>query len=450
MAGELYLSNLAGNFDYQQILDQMYAVKSIKIQQYQVREQTLQAKVSALGKFNSLLSGFKSAVEPLFDDTIFDTKSVAVSDDSKISASISDETLVDSGTSFDVSVVQLPENDIWLSQSGVSSLDTAVATTGGTLQISYGGSVVATIDYDTDLGTDTPSTLQEIADAINSQQEDVKATVFFDGTNYRLLLSGNSTGADNTISITEIGGGDLLDVLQLGDNYTSSHVQTAQDAIIEIYGAQLTSPNGVFNDVVPGLSITAKDLTTTPVNVSVSNDYSKIKSALSSIVDAYNKIVDFISQNTGKGGVLAGDTTLSTIRSTIFSKLAPLSKFGIFDVDDNTGHISLNSENLDKALNDNFDAIKEAVTVDLKNNLQDYLDYLTGPTGPITSEQNAYNRQIDYIEKQIDFTNEMIKREMESLKKQLIQTQLFMAKMQDVQARLAQTFTSLNTSTQNK
>ncbi len=439
MAGELSISNLVGGFDYQQILDQMYSLKSVQIQYYQQRESELQNKKSALSSFDSLLENFQDVANDLFDDSIFQQKAVSVSDESAVKVTITDPTAVDA-SSFDVSVIQTAKKDVWLSQAGVSDETAPVATTAGTLQISYGGDVVATIDYDTDTSTDTPSTIQEIANAINSAQDKVRATVFFDGTNYRLLLSGEDTGADNTISVTETGGGDLLDVLQLGDNYTASHVQTAQDAVIEIYGTQVSSPTNDFTDVIPGMTITAEAPTTSPVSVTVDHDYSKVKDNLQKLVEAYNSIVDFVKQYTDKDGALSGDFTLQDIRSTLFDKLDPLFQLGLFDVDKDTGHLSINSSKLDEVLSTDPKSLEDALTDDLKNNLYDYLIYVTGVDGPIQTEENSYDNQINYIEDQIDLTNKRISEEIESMKKQLVQLQVYMAQMQEVQAKITQTF----------
>ncbi|WP_456426369.1 flagellar filament capping protein FliD [Desulfurobacterium sp.] len=454
MAGELYLSNLVGGFDYQQILDQMYSIKSVQIQYYQQRESELQNKKSALSSFDSLLEKFQDVANDLFDDSIFEQKSVSVSNESAVNVTITDPTAVDA-SSFDLSVVQTAKKDVWLSQAGVSDETAAVATTAGTLQISYGGDVVATIDYDADTSTDTPSTIQEIANAINAAQDKVKATVFFDGTNYRLLLSGADTGANNTISITETGGGDLLDVLQLGDAYVNSHVQTAQDAIIEIYGTQVSSSTNDFTSVIPGMTITVETPTSSPVTVTIDHDYSQVKDNLQKLVEAYNSIVDFVKEYTGKDGALSGDFTLQDIRSTLFDKLDPLFQLGIFEVDKDTGHLSIDTSKVDEILSTNPGSLEDALTKDLKDNLYDYLIYITGVDSPISTEQQSYDNQINYIEDQIELTNKRISEEIESMKKQLVQLQLYMAQMQEVQARITQTFgtpsiipgTSVNTTT---
>ncbi len=446
MAGELYLSNLSGGFDYQQILDQMYSIKSVQIQYYQQRESELQNKKSALGSFDSLVEDFKGVMNDLFNPNIFEKKAVSVSDDTKVDVTVTDSTAVEA-TSFDLSVLQTAQKDVWLSQSGVSDSTAAVATTSGTLQISYGGNVVATVNYDTDTTTDTPSTIQEVANAINGAQSDVKATVFFDGTNYRLLLSGADTGSESTVSVAEVGGGDFLDILQLGDNYVDSHVQTAQNAVVEIYGTQVTSSTNNFTDAIPGMTISVKAPTSSPVSVNIDNDYTDVESNLQSMVEKYNSIVDFIKQYTGKDGALSGNFTLQDIRSTIFDKLDPLFQLNLLNVDKDTGHLSINSTEMDNLLTNDPQTLETTLTDSLKDNFYDYLLYVTGTDSPISLTQKSYDNQISSIEDQIDLTNKRITQEMETLKKQLVDLQLYMSQMQDVQARISQTFgTSTTTS----
>ena len=189
MAGELYISNLVGTFDYQQILSLYYQSQSAPIQFLKQREDTINQKITALNEFKSDIEGLYDAFNSLTSTTILDQKEVSVSNPEVLSAEVSDPLSAQPG-SVSVTVDALAKNDVWLSQSGVSDLSSAVATTAGEIQISYAGQVVATVDYDAD-ATDSayPSTLTEIADAINEAQDKVKASVIYDGSQYRLLLS---------------------------------------------------------------------------------------------------------------------------------------------------------------------------------------------------------------------------------------------------------------------
>jgi len=437
MAGELYISNLVGTFDYQQILSLYYQSQSAPIQFLKQREDIINQKITALNEFKSDIEGLYDAFNSLTSTTILDQKEVSVSNPEVLSAEVSDPLSAQPG-SVSVTVDALAKNDVWLSQSGVSDLSSAVATKAGEIQISYAGQVVATVDYDAD-ATDSayPSTLTEIADAINEAQDKVKASVIYDGSQYRLLLSGADTGAANTISVTETGNGDLLDQLQLGDDYSASHVQTAQDAQIEVYGATITSDTNTFDDALPGLKLTVNSLGTS--TVTVTQDFKPFEDALNKFVDAYNKIVDFIHDKAGKDGVLSGDTSLYMIRSAILSKMDPLFQLGILSVDKDTGHVTVDSDKLNELLTTDPTAVKDALS-QLKDSMQDYLLFLEGPDSPVSTEIKNYNNQVSSIEDQIDFLNKNLKEQMEMLKQQLIQVQLLQAQMEEVKAKLTSVF----------
>ncbi len=443
MAGEIYLSNLSNQFDYQSILDKYEELKNYQVALLQEKEYKIYDKKYAYQSYSDLINTFNGSFEKLTDTALLDQKSVAVSNETVLKATVTDPAKV-TQTNISITSNQLAQNDVWLSQSGVADKDTsAVATTAGTIEISYAGNVVASINYDTDTADTTqPSTLQEIADAINAAQDSVNASVFFDGTNYRLLLSGKDTGADNTVSITETGGGDLLDQLQLGSNYSASNVQAAQNAQIDIYGQTVESSTNRFDNVIDGLSIELLSTSADAVDVTVSSDYEPLKNSLQEFVDGYNAIVDFVTQYTAQDAPLSGDSFPQQVRSSIFNQFDPLFELGILEVDYTTGKVSINSSELDNQLATNPDNVRTKLE-DLNTGLKPYMDYITGYDSPFKDKDKSFDRQITYIEDSIASLVQRIDAEMAILKDQFVWLDQFLAEMNDVSARLA----SLNTTT---
>ena len=437
MAGEIFISNLAGSFDYQQILSLYYQSKVAPIQLLQQQESRLDNRISALKDFESKLNSFYDAFNKLTSTTLLEEKKINVSSPEVLSATVVDPSKAVEGN-YQVKVNQLAKNDVWLSQAGVSDLSSAVSTSDGQITIKYAGEKVAVIDYDTDTDDSTkPTTLTEIAQAINDAQDKVKASVIYDGSSYRLLLTGKDTGKDSTVSISETGNGDLLEQLQLGDDYSDSHVQSAQDAQIEIYGATITSSTNTFSNAIPGVKLIVNSLGTSTVEVS--KDYDPFKETLSSLIDAYNSLVDFVKENAGKEGVLSGDNTLYTIRSGILSRLQPLFNLGLLEVDKDTGHLSLDLEKLDSLLEDSPETLKNTVS-QLKDSLQDYLLFLVSPDSPVESEIKSLNEQKERVEERIDDLNKMLNEQIEIFKKQLIQVQLLQEQMEQLRAKIASAF----------
>ena len=433
MAGEIYISNL-GSFDYQTILQMYYQANSLPIQMLQSQEAQLDSKINAYKEFESKIESFYDAFNTL-TSTPVEGKILNVVGDA-VSAQITDELKAIPGN-YTVTVDRLAENDIWLSQNG-KSLDEAVATADGTLQISYAGEVVATIDYDTDVDdTSKPSTLQEIVDAINSAQDKVRASLVYDGSSYYLLLMGKDTGAQNTIELQEVGSGDLLDQLQIGDDYSDSHVQTASDAEVTVFGKTLTSPDNTFADAIPGVTFTANAVGS--ATIEIKNDTSEFEDALNKFIQAYNDIVDFVQKEGGKDGTLSGDTTLQIIRSSLLSRLQPLFNLGLLEVDKDTGHLSVKTDKLSELEAKSPETLESAIN-DLKTALYDYLLYLKSPEGPVELSIKSLNNRRESIEEQIDFMKKLLNDQMETLKNQLIQLQLFQQQMAEVRARLTATF----------
>ena len=430
MAGEIYLSNLSGQFDYQSILQKFQELKTQQISLLQQKEDQINQKKSAYATFGNMLKTFDNNLDNLLDDTIFDAKTVTISNEDIATATINDASKLNE-TNITFTAKQLAKNDVWLSQSGVSDKDNdAVATANGTLQIKYAGSEVASIDY-----TSTDS-LQDIVNDINSSQDSVIASIFYDGSNYRLLLSGKDTGSSNTIELNETGSGDLLDQLQIGSSYSSSHVQSAQNAKINIYGQDVESSTNTFNNVIEGLSIEIKKESTENVNLNIKEDDTPIEENLQELLNSYNSIVDYIKEQTAENAPLSGEYTLHQIRSTIFRNLTPLMESGILDIDHSSGHISINSEKLENQLKNNKEGLQAKIE-ELDSGLKTYMDFVLDTRGPIKLKEKSFNNQINSIEDRIELTAKRVQAEIDNLKKQFVYLDQFLGQMNDVRSRLS-------------
>ncbi len=433
MAGEVYLSNLVGNFDYKPILDKFRLYKSQQIFFLQDKENLIKQKKSAYKEYYNLLDGFKDTLDQLLSPSLFSEKSVSISDETVLDVTITNPEKV-TESNLDISVIQLAQNDVWLSNSGKNDKNAAMSDlNSGTITISYDtGSI--NINYD---NTDS---LQSIVDKINSEAKsnnlNINASLFFDGTNYRLMIKGLDTGSSKTVSISDsnTGAGSLLNEIGGFNN-----VQQAQNAQISIYGTTVESETNRFNNVLDGVNIEVKKKTSSPVNVSISKNYQPLKDNLQNLIDKYNQIVDFTKNKAGKNGVLSGDSTIQSVRSQIFKGLFPLMELGIFNVDKDTGHISIDSEKLDKYINSDIDQLKTKIS-ELSTTLKDYVYFAIDPEGPLKSKEKSFDRQVNNIEKKIEIDTKRINEEIETMKKQFIALQMYMAQMEDVRQRLSAVF----------
>ncbi len=111
-------------------------------------------------------------------------------------------------------------------------------------------------------------------------------------------------------------------------------IQAAQDAVLR-FGADgsggsaitVSSATNKVTSLIDGVTLNLKAVTTAPVQISVEADYSSISSTVSQFVDKYNAFADFAdkqlsySQETGKAGVLLGESSLITLLSDIRTKV---------------------------------------------------------------------------------------------------------------------------------
>ncbi len=426
MANDIYLSNLSGQFDYQSILQKYQQLKFQQVNLIQQKEQKVQQKEAAFKSFANLLKNFRSDFETLEDTQLFEKKSVTVSNEDVASVSVTDPSKLQE-MNLEFSVDRLASKDVWLSQSGVSSKEDTVATEDGTLTLSIDGS-------DIDIDYSASDSLSQIVDKINDSSDKVSASLFFDGDQYRLLISSTQTGDDQSISMSD--SADLLDNLKLGDDGDGSHVQSAQNAQIDIFGQKVQSQSNTFSNLLDGLTLEVKRVSSDPVQINITADEKSAQKAFERVLGDYNSLVDYIKEVTDEKGPLGGDYTLHSIRSQLFNQLTPLMEKGLLNVDHKSGHLSLDQSKFEELYREDKDSL-ESMRNKLVDTLDPYLDTLFEPFGVIKQKERSYERQIRKYEDNIASVVQRIEKESEIMKKEFIHLDSLMAQMNDIQTRLA-------------
>ena len=318
-----------------------------------VKEQNLNAELSAFGLLRSSLAQFQSSLSGLSSSTAFNAKDISLSNDSVFSASV--ENFADVG-SYSVEVTALARAQS-LASNAASAFTTVDDVIGeGTLTIQFGSTTtVPSYAFTPDAGQSPQvidvsaangnNTLSGLRDYINDNDFDVQAAIVNDGSGYRLVLSSERTGALNSMEITVSGDSDGNDndnsgLSQFAFNAAAqtSMLQTvsAQDAALSINGLNITrdtnSVTGAINGVT--LDLLKADIGTV-VNVDVSESRTEVTASINGFVEAYNELMKNIDSltaydpETGSGSVLIGDFTVrsisSQIRSVIFGSVSGLS-----------------------------------------------------------------------------------------------------------------------------
>ncbi len=169
----------------------------------------------------------------------------------------------------------------------------AVDTGAGTLHVALSGPLQIGSTEITVVGTGSGS-LTDVAAAINGAGAGITAAaVRVDASNWRLQLGSSTTGEAGEIAVD----GAAFD--QIGGLVESSDARNARLTIGEGAGAyDIEASGNTFNEVMAGLSFTAKQITTSPVTISVARDNQALASDVEKMVIAANSLLAEIKVQT--------------------------------------------------------------------------------------------------------------------------------------------------------
>jgi flagellar hook-associated protein 2 len=378
------------------------------------KESTFQAKISALGMLKSSLSSFQSSLTTLKDITSFQKRTTSSTDSTLVAASANESA---SEGSYSVSINRLAQIH---KLGSAEHLDTATFGGGAadTLVITVGTKNL-TIDLS------TAKTLAELNTAINSAADSagvgVTSTIITgDGGIEKVTLTADSAGYDNRVQIGGTIGGVVSEtVLGLATLNTDADgvplpTDAELDAQIVVDGLTLTRSTNSVSDVISGVTLNLKEVTTSPETISVSLNTGSIKTAVNSFVDNYNKLMatmdelSAVDTKAGTRSVLLGDVTLRAVEYALRNELSntvsgvsgsfnSLSSIGITTQRD--GSVKLDSAVLDKAIDDNFNDIGQlfASSDGVANRFDSLMSAYASSSGIINTRIEGINTSIDEI-----------------------------------------------------
>jgi len=473
------ISGISSNLDTTAMIDALltYDKQNITLAQYNQTVDTNQ--ITTYQAINTRLLAFQTQAGLLSRTDTFNATKISVSDENYLTATAGSN--VGLGT-YSLNITALAQNHQIASQ-GFSKEEAAKIGT-GTITITVGDASPKTVTIDSGSGT-----LDGLKNAINNANIGVKASVINDGTTsnpYRLLLTADTTGAKNKITVSAdlsgakipdfsstsfdqveklsfaaaatstprlgttasytgsqnktytftvggagtqtVGSGDIAlnwtdginsgsiivssadtevelsgagsDGLKLsfaagklvtGDKFQVQSfaplLQQAQDAKISMGSTTgggspitVTSETNFVNDLIPGVTLNLKKVTTTdPIIINVDRDTAKVSQQVDDFISKFNDVLGSLDDQfkfdptaTDKTGVLFGDSTLmmvqNSLRRQVSSKIDGLdTKYSMLaDVGirfDSTGKLAVaDRSKLDAAINDHPDDLKKLLT----------------------------------------------------------------------------------------
>lgn len=481
--GTITSQGVGSNINIAGIVRELMAIERAPLDRLIEKKESYDAKISALGTIKSSLSSLQTSLSGLASGSSFLASSAESSDTTKVKATGTSGAVAGN---YAIEVSQLAQSQKLVA---TGQADTATAIGTGTLTIDLGTISGGTFDSGTgkytgasfasngngpyDITIDSSNnTLAGIRDAINDADIGVTATIVNDGdaTNpYRLVLSSENSGADQSISMSVAGDAALSDLLSHDPAGTQnlSETVTAQDANFTVDGIDITKSSNSVTDVIDGVTL---DLTGTtggsPVTVSVASDTDVAKGAVESFVEAYNtlqaEIKDQIDSGylDGEAGALASDAATRQILTFIRNELnqAPtgvtgnyqnLSSIGVsFERD---GTLSLDQSKLAAAIEDDSSNVAELFSSadGYATRLDDVIDELVQYNGTIDTRTNAFRDRISALEDREIRWEGQLERTEARLRAQFTNLDVLMSNMNTTSSYLTQQLATLNSQLNN-
>ncbi|WP_061034410.1 MULTISPECIES: flagellar filament capping protein FliD [Vibrio] len=384
-------------------------------QRYQFQADKYQAQLTALGKVESALRDFRTAVNEMNSSTNSIIKNTAtLSQDGYFSANADANAM--SGN-YQIFVEQVATSH-QLSTGMPANLDatTEIPTT-GTLEFTIDGETM-TLDLSTvDTDGDGKATVTDLVSAINNNADNpgVNATLVRSNGQTHFMLSSTETGVANTINVNASGTGQAW----FEDAFTNTtEISKPQDAVIwlgaEGTGLQLTNASNTFEGVIDGVDITVTKAQTSgeaAVGLGIGADSEGTKEQLNKFVEAYNSLVSTLDEYTQIGGedkargVLASDPTLRSIESQLTNLVRGehggmrLNEIGI--TLDRSGKMKVDQDKFTEAQKNNSAGLEAMFNSDgaLLDSLDDMAEpFLKFSSGTFNSRKDALQANLDRIE----------------------------------------------------
>ena len=366
-------TGIGSQLPVEEIVSKMVALEKQPLASLTKVASSMQTQLSVFSQVKSLMSTLSDSAAKLAKSSAWDGMLASSSNSAAVSVNVSGTT---SATSFGIGVQQLARGQSVASSvmgglpgapvgAGSMSIELGKWNAGGTA-FTPGAEAAKNV------AIDAADSLSDIASKINGANAGVTATVLRDASGERLLMRSSTTGEESgfRINVTEDAGAPGLSRLAFDPaaaptvGMAANTTQYGQNAKATINGIEVQSKTNTFTDTIPGLSFTASQVTTAPVEVAVTADTEGMKKNIQDFANAYNALNDLLSTSTKyddatkKAGALQGDSTSVGLQNAMRSLIASTAKdAGAFTrladigIDIKTGgKLEVSASKLDEAL----------------------------------------------------------------------------------------------------
>ncbi len=430
------VDGIVSGMDTSSLISAMVSVYSLPRDQLEQDIDDTEEKVEAVSGLKNRLEDLEEALDAIEDEDDFKVFKATYSDTEAFTATANGEAI--SGA-YDIEITALARAELEVSE-GFSSKSTSGLFGSGTLSITYAGDT-------SEVTVDSDASLSDVASSIDAI-DGLRAYVLDTGSDtdpFKLVVQGEDTGADNTISFST-------------SSWTGSEIEftenrTAQDASLLVNGIKVTNETNTINDSVPGLDIELFQTTSSAKEVTVALDREGIRANVQAVLDAHGEVVDWVSSKSsfnsdaGIKGPFVGETTVTRVMrslqkviSSTYSAGETLDSLTVMGIKtQSTGKLSLDASTFDDALDDYLDDVVGMFTGEdgfgaaMKDQIDVYIDPVDGT---LVSFKDSLEERIGNMEDQVASYEYRIERYENRLRAQFSSMEAMLGSMQGTSSYL--------------
>ncbi|MBN2802267.1 MAG: flagellar filament capping protein FliD [Deltaproteobacteria bacterium] len=434
--GGITFSGLGSGIDTASMISQLVSLERIPINNMNTEKSNYSSKIKILQGINSSLQSLQTKSKEM--DTAGEFLSYGVTSTNSDAIKGTATGSATPGT-YDINITQLAKAERTYSD-GFTDKDVAGVTGDGTLSITVGSA------DQVDITVEATDTLEDIVSKINSSDANVTAGLVYTGTEYKIQVNGNETGAENGITFAESG------TLALNLDEAANQYQVAQDALLTIDDNPIKSSNNEVTDAVPGVTLNLKETTSSEFQLTVAPETASIEQNVKDFVTSYNSIMskinsEFAFTGEAKGdNHLTGDSTLQSLQrqlgSIVSSSIGGLkgtyslmSELGIKTSSDGT--LTIDSTKLSAAVASDPTGVAELFSGTSDHSvdgLADKMDalveqFINSSDGILTNKTASFNSTIDNLNDRIDRQEAYVTKFEENLRRKFTSMEVLMSSL---------------------
>lgn len=285
-----------------------------------------------------------------------------------------------------------------------------------------------------------------------------------------LVVESEKSGVENTLKFEDSNG--ILNSLGLiKDDGSMNTTKPPKNAIIEVNDILIERPSNSIDDAIDGVTLNLTKTTKEPITLSIGNDTTALKTTITDFINAYNELITKLDKYTafdttaGTSGLLNGDTSINTLKTTLSSAMQSTFSGGefsfLFDIGisvDRYGKYQIDETKLDKALETNSGDVISMLTKGLDNptstpdssnglfvSMKSAVNKLIGGSDNIfTAKASSIDAQIKNYNNLIDRTNNYIEKRRKTLEAQFAALEQTMSSINNTSGMLSQISNSMN------